>query len=166
MAHRCVKCGRIYGSAAPEILKGCACGSHYFFFFKDGDMLLKEETDKLTREEREEIVKDIHEVVGADIEKPIILDLESIRVQKPGKFEIDLIGLFKRKPVIYKVGEGKYYIDIASTFQLRAGKRGINRAEIEQREQVFAENINEELDDMEGEKREQGNREEGMEDSS
>ncbi|MCL6500953.1 MAG: Zn-ribbon domain-containing protein [Candidatus Pacearchaeota archaeon] len=149
MAHRCVKCGRIYGSAAPEILKGCECGSHYFFFFKDEDIALKEETDKLTREEREEIVEDINELVGVDIEKPIILDLESIRVQKPGKFEIDLVGLFKRKPVIYKIGEGKYYIDIASTFQLQAGKKWFEKIGVQKPERT--EDIDEEIGNTENE---------------
>ncbi len=120
MAHQCVRCGKIYDSAAPEILKGCSCGSHYFFFFKDEDLKIKEQTEKLTRNEREEIVNDINEIIGPEVEKPIILDLESIRVQKPGKFEIDLVGLFKRKPIIYKIEEGKYIIDIASTFQIKS----------------------------------------------
>ncbi|MEM2933054.1 MAG: Zn-ribbon containing protein [Candidatus Pacearchaeota archaeon] len=122
MAHRCVRCGKIYNSTAPEILKGCSCGSHYFFFFRDEDIKLKEETEKLTREEREEIMQDIKEVVGVEVEKPVILDLESIRILKPGKFEIDLVSLFKRKPVIYKVAEGKYVIDIPSTFHFTMKK--------------------------------------------
>lgn len=123
MPHQCVKCGRIYDSASPVILKGCECGSHYFFFFKAQDIDIKEQTEKLTMDEREEIVKDIDEMVGPEIEKPVILDLESIRVEKPGKFEIDLVGLFKRKPIIYKIEEGKYIIDIASTFQIRSKKK-------------------------------------------
>ena len=117
MSHRCVKCGNIYESTAPEILKGCSCGSHYFFFFKSEDILMKEETEKLTKVEREEIMEDIKEVMGPEIDKPVILDLESIKITKPGKFEIDIVSLFKKKPVIYKLEEGKYIIDIASTFK-------------------------------------------------
>lgn len=116
MPHQCVRCGKVYEDAASEILKGCECGSHYFFFFKDKDVL-KEQTEKLSRPEREEIVQDLEEVIPA-VEKPVILDLESIRIIKSGKFEIDLVGLFKRKPIIYKVEDGKYFIDLASTFQL------------------------------------------------
>mgnify|MGYP001578486892 FL=1 len=56
------------------------------------------------------------------MEKPVILEFESINVKKPGKFEIDLTKLFKRSPVIYKLEEGKYIIDVASTFQLMRGK--------------------------------------------
>lgn len=127
MPHQCVKCGKIYDNTAQEILKGCSsCGSHFFFFFKEEDLKLRQEAEQLTRQEREEMVKDIEEVVGpqASAENgPIILDLESIRVKKPGKFEIDLVSLFKRKPVIYKVSEGKYIIDIASTFQMMNSER-------------------------------------------
>ncbi len=123
MAHQCVKCGKIYSSVSSEILKGCSCGSHYFFFFKEEDIKVKEETEKLTHDEREEIVKDIKEVIGPEIEKPIILNLENIRITKPGKFEIDLVSLFRRKPIIYKLEEGKYIIDIASTFQIRREKK-------------------------------------------
>ncbi|MEM4703249.1 MAG: Zn-ribbon containing protein [Candidatus Pacearchaeota archaeon] len=119
MAHRCVRCGKIYPSTAQEILKGCPCGSHYFFFFREDDLSLKEETARLTPKEREEIVKDVKTLIGPDVEKPIILNLESIRVRKPGKFELDLVNILKRKPIIYKLEEGKYIIDIASTFQMR-----------------------------------------------
>jgi predicted nucleic acid-binding Zn-ribbon protein len=119
MAHRCVKCGRIYPSAAPEILKGCSCGSHYFFFFREGDVEALQKTEKLTRNEREEIMKDVKKIVGPEMEKPIILNIESIRVRGPGKFELDLVNILKRKPVVYKLEEGRYVIDLASTFQMR-----------------------------------------------
>lgn len=121
MPHQCVRCGKIYVSTAAEILEGCSnCGSHFFFFFKEDDLKLKEETEQLTRLEREEIVKDIEDSIGkhVEIDKPIILDLESVRITRPGKFEIDLVSLFKRKPIIYKVTEGKYIIDLPTTFQI------------------------------------------------
>lgn len=129
MPHQCVRCGKIYGNAAPEILKGCSCGSHYFFFLKDEDLLVKE-TENLTKKEREEILVDIKEIVGEEVEKPVVLDLESIRVVKPGKFEIDLVSLFKKKPVIYKIAEGKYIIDIPSTFHFSMTKKTKGKKEI------------------------------------
>jgi predicted nucleic acid-binding Zn-ribbon protein len=47
------------------------------------------------------------------------LDLESIRVIRPGKFEIDLINLFtKKRPLIYKLEEGKYIIDLSTSFNI------------------------------------------------
>ncbi|MCS7134666.1 MAG: hypothetical protein NZ889_02300 [Candidatus Pacearchaeota archaeon] len=135
MAHRCVRCGKIYPSTAEEILKGCPCGSHYFFFFREDDLEAVEKIEKLTPKEREEIVKDVKALIGPDVEKPIILDLESIRIRRPGKFELDLVSILKGRPIIYKLEEGKYIIDVASTFQLRR-----NLAEAEKEiEQIFIE---------------------------
>ncbi len=122
MPNRCVRCGKIYQNAAPEILTGCTCGSHYFFFFKEDDINLFEQTDALTNQEREEILEDVKGIVGEEPDKPVILNLESIRIKKPGKFEIDLVSLFKGEPVIYKLEDGKYIIDLASTFMLSKHK--------------------------------------------
>ena len=60
---------------------------------------------------------DIREMVGiTDEETPVILDLESIRAVGSGKFEIDVVNLFnKKRPLIYKIEEGKYLIDLATT---------------------------------------------------
>ena len=118
MPNKCVRCGTVYPDTGQEILKGCGkCGSHYFFFFKEQDLEMQKQTERLSIQEREEIIQDIQEVVP-EIERPIILDLESIRIQSPGKYDIDLISLFRRQPIIYKLEEGKYVIDLASTFQL------------------------------------------------
>ena len=61
--------------------------------------------------------KDIREMAGITDEKaPVILDLESVRAIGSGKFEIDLVNLFRKdRPLIYKLEEGKYIIDLAST---------------------------------------------------
>ena len=41
-----------------------------------------------------------------------------MRVTGAGKFEIDLVNLFnKKRPLIYKVEEGKYIIDLSSTLK-------------------------------------------------
>ena len=47
----------------------------------------------------------------------IVLDFESIRVLKPGQYELDLVSMFKKDPVIFKLEEGKYMIDIAESFK-------------------------------------------------
>ena len=63
-----------------------------------------------------------------DDDTPVILDLESIRVVGEGKFELDLVKLFNKKmPLIYKLEEGKYIIDLASTLHRNAkGLKGID----------------------------------------
>ena len=127
MAHQCVHCGQVYPTASKELLEGCKCGSHFFFFVRDNDLnKLKEETENLTKAEKQEIEKDIREIIGVEEDeiKPVILDLESIHIVKPGKFEIDIVNLFKKKPLVYKLEEGRYIIDLATTF-----KSGLERKE-------------------------------------
>src|SRR3989338_1077419 len=102
MAHQCVRCNKIYPDASNEILKGCSdCGGKFFFFIKKEALeQVKEATSQLTIED-----------------KPIILDLASVNILKPGKFELDLVRLFKGEPMVYRLDEGKYIIDIAETFK-------------------------------------------------
>ena len=120
MPHQCVRCGTLYEDGNAALLKGCSCGSRFFFFMKKQDI---EEAKKLTidlkPEEREQIEKDVTEMVGNQLEKdkPVILDLETIRLLKPGQYELDLVNLFRGKPLIYRLEEGKYVIDIASSFK-------------------------------------------------
>lgn len=152
MPHRCVKCGKIYDNTSDVILKGCECGSHYFFFFKAEDIRLRQETESLTRQEREEILEDVKEMVGEAPESPVVLDLESIRVRKAGKFEIDLVNLFKRRPVVYKLEDGKYLIDIPSTFQLMKHKEDRVEDEIKQEIDVELEDREKKEDKEEQEK--------------
>ncbi len=122
MPHQCVHCGKLYQDAAPELLKGCSCGSNFFFYIKKEQYeKLKDEKHeiiKLDKKEKDKIEKDVRDIIGIKEEEPVILDLESIKVLKPGKFQIDIVNLFsQKKPLIYKLEEGKYIIDLASTFK-------------------------------------------------
>lgn len=120
MPHQCVRCGKFYDDGATEILKGCSCGARLFFFVRKQHIEdAKKMTTKLTVKEKVEIEKDVLNLVGAEHirDKPVVLDLESIRVLKPGKFELDLVHLFKKEPLIYKLEEGKYIIDLPTTFK-------------------------------------------------
>ena len=124
MPHQCVHCGKIYKEASAELIKGCPCGSHFFFFFKEKSPIqLQQEAEELTKElsskEKDEIEDDVRDIIGdIDDSKPIILDFESIRVKEPGKFEIDIVNLFRRdRPLIYKLEEGKYIIDLSTTLK-------------------------------------------------
>ena len=119
MPHQCVRCSKILPKASEELLKGCsACGSHFFFYIRE-DQLEKAKLDpiQIPEEQRAEIERDVREIVGIEEEDtPVILDLESIRITGPGKFEIDIVNLFnENRPLIYKLEEGKYLIDLATT---------------------------------------------------
>lgn len=55
--------------------------------------------------------------VKEELDNPVILDMESIRVLQPGKYELDLVHLFKKDPLIIKLDEGKYMIDLPQAFK-------------------------------------------------
>jgi len=119
----------MYEIASNEIIEGCSCGSHFFFFIKKEQFeALKQKKIpiiELGLSDRERVEKEVREIIGAEQEDiPVILDLESVRVSGPGKFEIDIVSLFnKNRPLIYKLEEGKYIIDLASTFQAADKKK-------------------------------------------
>lgn len=119
MPHQCVRCNTIYPDGANEILKGCPCGAKLFFYIRkqqleEGKVLLTQ----LSEEEKKQVEDDVKELIGLEEpEKPVILDLESIRILKPGKYEVDLVHLFKKDPLIFKLEEGKYVIDLPQAFK-------------------------------------------------
>jgi predicted nucleic acid-binding Zn-ribbon protein len=129
MPHQCVHCGKIYPIGSKELLEGCGeCKSHFFFYLREDQVKKAQEKPiELEPAEKKQIEKDIREMAGIIDEKaPVVLDLESIRVTSPGKFEIDIVNLFNQKrPLIYKLEEGKYIIDLSST--LKAGIKGLSQ---------------------------------------
>jgi predicted nucleic acid-binding Zn-ribbon protein len=119
MPHQCVRCSRIIPAGSRELIEGCNnCNGHFFFYIRDEQLeKVKEKPIEIPEEEKDVIEKDIREIAGiTEEETPVILDIESIRVTGAGKFEIDVVNLFnKKRPLIYKLEEGKYLIDLAST---------------------------------------------------
>jgi len=137
VGHECVHCGKIYPDASEELLKGCSCGGKFFYYIKQEKIdeielgksnEVQEVKKELEKSDKEQIEKDIRDITGLkeEPEKPVILDLESVKVIRPGKFEIDVVNLFnKRRPLIYKLEEGKYIIDLAAS--LNINKEEINK---------------------------------------
>jgi len=127
MGHQCVHCGKIYPAASKELLEGCSsCGGHFFFYINEDRIKeIKENPVEIPQEDKKQVEKDIRDIAGiTDPEAPVILDIESVRSTGSGKFEIDLVNLFsKERPLIYKLEEGKYIIDLAST--LKESLKGI-----------------------------------------
>lgn len=109
----------MYEDASSEILKGCSnCGGRFFFFVrKEALKQVQEATSHLTEEDKTRIEKDVLDIIGYEEDKPVILDLASVNILKPGKFELDLVRLFKGEPMVYRLEEGKYIVDIAETFK-------------------------------------------------
>src|SRR3989344_3521079 len=124
MPHQCIKCQKLLEDGSKNILTGCdGCGGKFFFFIKKEH--LEEADDKLgelSAREKEKLEQDVFEMIGYEEDKLVILDFESIRTLRPGKFEIDIRHLFQRDPLVYKLADGKYIIDLDSTFELRKKK--------------------------------------------
>ena len=131
MPHQCVRCSTLYPDTATELLKGCSkCGAKLFFYIKAERLQeLKETTVQLTEDDKEQIEQDVYDILGEDRDedKSVILDLESIRILKPGQYELDLVHLFRKQPLVYKLAEGKYIIDLPETFKLEREKKGKKR---------------------------------------
>lgn len=120
--HQCVKCGVLHGDASSAILQGCtSCGGKLFFYVKDGDLKkAKERTRDLSKKDKVQIEQDVYDIIGSSADKdlPVVLDFESINIIAPGKYELDLVNLFKSKqPLIYKLEDGKYMVDLIETFK-------------------------------------------------
>ena len=119
MPHQCVRCNAFYQDGSEALLKGCStCGGKFFFYVKKESRKEAEAlTKNLTPEDKKQMERDVKEIIGEEVDKhPVILDLENIKVLQPGKFELDLVDLFRKKPLVYRLEEGKYFIDVPSTF--------------------------------------------------
>jgi predicted nucleic acid-binding Zn-ribbon protein len=129
MPHQCVRCGLLYPDGASDIIRGCPCGSKLFFFIKKERLQeLENATAKLSTDEMKQIENDVLDIIGEKEglvrDEPIVLDFESIRALKPGVFELDLVNLFNQdNPLVYKLAEGKYVIDIPETFSRKYKER-------------------------------------------
>ena len=127
MPHQCVRCGTLYEDGAREILHGCSScpGKLFFYISQEKYDRLSEEKEldkllKLSKAEKSQIEDDVYELLGDEVdrEKPVVLDIESIRILKPGQYELDLVNLFKQKqPLVYKLQDGKYMIDLIESFK-------------------------------------------------
>jgi predicted nucleic acid-binding Zn-ribbon protein len=118
MPHICVRCRAQYPDGSEELLKGCSCGSHFFYFVRQENLdKWKQDVPVLTHKQAKEMEDDVKDIIGVkpDEDVPVILDIETITMRGPGKYLIDLTKLFSgENPIIYKLKDGKYYIDLSS----------------------------------------------------
>jgi predicted nucleic acid-binding Zn-ribbon protein len=123
MPNQCVHCSEIYSDGAGEVLSGCSKCRGRFFFYLSEEKLKKiqgeqkdEEFIELSIEEKKQIEEDVRDIAGiTDIEAPVVLDFESVKITRPGKYILDLPKLLSGyKPLVYKLEDGKYVIDLSS----------------------------------------------------
>jgi len=124
MPHQCVRCNKFYSDGAEQLLKGCGCGARLFFFVKAAKLeeaKKKTEALKLSSEAKQQIEEDVLDIVGTNLDEdePVFLDIEAIKVKQPGQYELDLVHLFKGDPLVFKLAEGKYVIDLVESFKMK-----------------------------------------------
>ena len=119
MPHQCVHCGKIYPLASKALIEGCdSCGGHFFFYIREEHLeKAKQQVAEIPQLEKEKVEREIRDMAGIkEDDVPVILDFESVKVLESGKYEIDLVNLFKKNsPLIYQLEEGKYIIDLSYT---------------------------------------------------
>jgi len=119
MPNKCVSCGKIHDDDADYLLKGCdECGGRFFLSVSYSALKNNEIDVDIKTDEVKEIEKDVREILrgkGKDIKDTdvIVLDFETKRISKPGVYHIDLVNLFNSRPIIVKIGDGKYEIDLS-----------------------------------------------------
>ncbi|MBI4140176.1 hypothetical protein HY483_04450 [Candidatus Woesearchaeota archaeon] len=128
MPHQCVRCNTFYNDGSKNIIEGCSCGGKLFYYIRKEKLeQLRnnlESLPQLSPLQQKEIERDVRTIVGnIEEEKPVVLDVENIKIVGPGKYELDLVQLFKGEPLVFKIEEGKYFIDIAETFRRLDKKR-------------------------------------------
>jgi len=119
MPHQCVHCSKIIDVGSKEIFEGCNnCKGKFFFYIRDEQISkLKEEKEAPVPEfntiDKKQVEEDVRSILKIeDDEKPVILDLESVRTLAPGKYEFDIVSLINKRPIVFKLSEGKYIIDL------------------------------------------------------
>lgn len=117
MPHRCMNCGNKYEDDAEELIEGCECGSTLFLYKKDVEDRDTEELQEEKQSVMDEIdsfIRDVKNRVtpSANIE----FDMESIRVEEDGVYEINLRKLLEEAPLIVELDEGSYRLHLASAF--------------------------------------------------
>ena len=118
MPNKCTMCGKVHPDDAKYLLEGCdSCGNKFFFYVREEHLeQVEEETKSLTRSEIKEIEEDVRDIIPEEAKKDdtVVLDLEAIRIIKPGKYMIDVTTLFNQRPVVIRVGSGRYEIDLST----------------------------------------------------
>jgi len=117
MPHKCARCGTIYDDNSAELIDGCSCGARVFLYLKEKPGRSEEEAIKelKIKEVGGEDLKRLDREFGMNLEKSgrtIHLDLENLHQIDKGRYRIDVKSLMKGDPLIMKVGDGVYYIDI------------------------------------------------------
>lgn len=134
MSHKCTRCEHIFKDGDIEILNGCPnCGWNKFLYVHNEP----EQEDELKSQEEQpekKAFKEIDEFLtdqGDEVEKiaeteeePDQDRIESLRINEPGSYELNLEALLERKEIIMAMKEdGKYVVHLPSVFGTENDKK-------------------------------------------
>ncbi len=122
MPYRCVNCGRLYEDNDPQVLKGCEdCGGKLFVYVpKEMEVEKVEKEVSIEIKERGEGKIDL--TVKSGSEEISIEGVETIIVEEPGTYIIDVDKLMKGHPIVLKTDDGTYRVYLPSLFGKRSKK--------------------------------------------
>lgn len=125
MPHKCARCERMYSDNAPELIKGCGCGSRVFLFIKKREESEEEAFERLRRQKIEvEDLDWIENKISTENKKgegTIRLDIENLLRVSKGKYRLNIASLMRGDPLVIKVREGVYYIDLPYSMKKKGG---------------------------------------------
>lgn len=111
-----MNCGKTYEDDSEELLNGCECGSSLFMYENEEQM-----DEKELEKEKDKIQDDVEEMIASGEEEreniKLQFDLDSIKVQEEGVYNINVSRLLKEVPLVIEKNEGVYKIHLPSAFE-------------------------------------------------
>ncbi|HIK01720.1 TPA: hypothetical protein H1008_01260 [archaeon] len=121
--HKCLKCGERFEEDDVPIVSGCSCGGRMFLLVRSEED--EERADEIYEELSEKIeeIKELPETQekksekspDKETEKPKF-GIETIKIKRPGVYEINIEALMKGKPIVVRQQEGSFIISLPSIF--------------------------------------------------
>ena len=134
MPHKCTRCEKIFKDGDIAILDGCPnCGWNKFLFVHDES----EERDDAKSPDKQPGKKGLKEIdeflsdqepgteeITRTEDEPEQDRIESLRINEPGSYELNLEALLERKEIIMAMKEdGKYVVHLPSVFDAKKKKK-------------------------------------------
>lgn len=117
MPHKCLRCNKIYEDNDSSVIRGCECGSIFFFYIRD-----RNEVEKL--QEIQQTLEAQKTNLEFELEKEFIksqndknhFGVETIKNPIDGVYEINLDALMKKQPLVILKHGSTYIIHLPSVF--------------------------------------------------
>ena len=143
--HKCIKCAKIYEDGAVPLFTGCDCGSKFFVSIQPGQ---EEEVEKLLGASDDELnsLKSRTDLEILKVERKLPapaqtqrappvpqarpkrgapeeeFGIETVKMVKPGVYEINIEALLRGKPVVIFSNGRTYIIHLATVFRDVVGR--------------------------------------------